>query len=70
MWRVVRDEKLVWMLSLDDPHTGKRQSFTSLEDLYIFLAQLVIRTTPNQPAQTEKWKEQNLILFIKMLKEP
>ncbi len=37
VWRVVRDDELVWMASLEDPRTGKRQGFTSLEDLYAFL---------------------------------
>ncbi len=37
VWRVLRDDELVWMASLEDPRTGKRQSFTSLEDLYAFL---------------------------------
>ncbi len=37
VWRVLRDDELVWMASLEDPCTGKRQSFTSLEDLYAFL---------------------------------
>ncbi len=37
VWRVVREDELVWMASLEDPRTGKRQSFTSLEDLYAFL---------------------------------
>lgn len=37
VWRVVRDDELVWMASLVDPRTGARQSFASLEDLYAFL---------------------------------
>ncbi len=37
VWRVLREDELVWMASLEDPRTGKRQSFTSLEDLYAFL---------------------------------
>ncbi len=37
VWRVVRDDELVWVASLEDPRTGKRQSFTTLEDLYAFL---------------------------------
>ena len=37
VWRVVREDELIWMASLEDPRTGKRQSFTSLEDLYAFL---------------------------------
>lgn len=37
VWRIVRNEELIWMASLEDPRTGKRHSFTSLEDLYAFL---------------------------------
>lgn len=37
VWRTLRGNKLVWMASLDDPHTGKRHSFTSLERLFAFL---------------------------------
>ncbi len=37
VWRVLREDELVWMASLEDPRTGERQSFTSLEDLYAFL---------------------------------
>jgi len=37
VWRVLRDDELIWMASLEDPRTGRRQSFTSLEDLYAFL---------------------------------
>ena len=39
MWRTLRGNKLVWLASLDDPHTGKRHSFTSLEKLCTFLVQ-------------------------------
>ncbi len=37
MWQVWRGNELVWMASLDDPHTGKRYSFTDLERLFAFL---------------------------------
>ncbi len=37
MWRILRGNELVWLASLDDPHTGKRHSFTSLERLFAFL---------------------------------
>ncbi len=37
VWRIIRNDELIWMASLEDPSTGKRQSFTSLEDLYAFL---------------------------------
>jgi hypothetical protein len=37
MWQTRRGNELVWMASLDDPHTGKRHSFTTLERLFAFL---------------------------------
>jgi hypothetical protein len=37
IWRVVRGGENVWLASLDEPHTGKRHSFTSLESLFAFL---------------------------------
>lgn len=37
VWRIIRNDELIWMASLEDPCTGKRQSFTSLEDIYAFL---------------------------------
>jgi hypothetical protein len=61
MWRVLRDEKFVWMVSLDDPHTGKRQSFTSLEDLYVFLLRQTAEAAPEGGSQ-------NLILIIRTIK--
>lgn len=62
VWRVVRDDELVWMASLEDPRTGKRQSFTSLEDLYAFLLkdirQVTLQSQPltgsNARADSEK----------------
>ncbi len=37
MWQFWRGNELVWMASLDDPHTGKRYTFTDLERLFAFL---------------------------------
>ena len=37
MWQVWRGNELVWMASLDDPHTGQRYSFTDLKRLFAFL---------------------------------
>jgi hypothetical protein len=55
IWRVVRDEELVWMASLEDPRTGKRQSFTSLEDLYAFLLKDIRQiTSPGQAPTAPK----------------
>ncbi len=64
VWRVVREDELVWMASLEDPRTGKRQSFTSLEDLYAFLLkdirqiniQSQVLTDPSNSAQADPGK--------------
>jgi hypothetical protein len=37
MWQVTRGRDQVWFASLEDPHTGNRHSFTSLEGLFAFL---------------------------------
>jgi hypothetical protein len=54
VWRVMRDDELIWMASLEDPHTGRRQSFTSLEDLYAFLLKDIRRTNVQSQALTDK----------------
>lgn len=41
IWRVRRNNELVWMASLEDPRTSKRRGFTSLEGLFAFLSQEV-----------------------------
>jgi hypothetical protein len=56
VWRVLRDDELIWMASLEDPRTGKRQSFTSLEDVYAFLLKDIRQITAKSPAQTEQRK--------------
>jgi hypothetical protein len=69
MWRVIRDEKLVWMASLDDPRTGKRQNFTSLEDLYVFLLHQTVEAAPEQQSQAETRTGQDLLVIIRTSKE-
>ncbi len=54
VWRVLRDDELVWMASLEDPRTGKRQSFTSLEDLYAFLLKDVRQSNEQSQALANK----------------
>ena len=54
VWRVLRDDELVWMASLEDPHTGKRQSFTSLEDLYAFLLKDIRQINEQNQLLTKK----------------
>ncbi len=39
--QIRRDEELVWWFSLENPHTGQRHNFTSLESLNSFLKGLV-----------------------------
>ena len=37
LWRVIRNGKGVWLAGLEDPHTGEQESFTSLEELLVYL---------------------------------
>ncbi len=54
VWRVLRDDELIWMASLEDPRTGKRQSFTSLEDLYAFLLKDIRQSNEQSQALADK----------------
>ena len=37
VWRTTYKGQWQWRASLESPHTGERQSFTSLEQLFAFL---------------------------------
>jgi hypothetical protein len=65
----MRDDKSVWMASLDDPHTGKRHGFSSLEDLYDFLLQQVGEATQEQRIQIGSRTGQDVLLIIRTSKE-
>jgi hypothetical protein len=39
LWQIRSAGELVWRASLESPHTGKRQGFASLADLFTFLEQ-------------------------------
>jgi hypothetical protein len=41
IWQVKDPGQLVWRASLEDPHTGERQGFASLEALIAFLREQV-----------------------------
>lgn len=41
LWCAGREETAGWQASLDDPHTGERIGFGSLEDLFAFLIEQV-----------------------------
>lgn len=37
LWATRSKRQLIWRASLEDPHTGKRQGFASLRDVFAFL---------------------------------
>ena len=39
VWLAEESSQPQWRASLEDPHTGERQGFASLEDLYQYLNQ-------------------------------
>lgn len=49
LWQVEHDGQPVWRASLEDPHTGQRYGFASLELLFMFLCEQVGSTTPDDP---------------------
>jgi len=62
VWRVKRDEEFVWLASLEDPHTGKRRGFSSLEDLYVFLSKQVDQAVPEDQSGTQNERRQIVII--------
>ena len=66
IWRVKRDDEFVWLASLQDPLTGKRQGFSSLEDLYIFLSRQIDEAVPE--GQPTKQNEQRQVVIIRTIK--
>ena len=42
LWRVNDDGKPVWRASLENPHTGERHGFASLERLFAFLEEKTV----------------------------
>lgn len=45
LWCAGREETACWQASLDDPYTGERIGFGSLEDLFAFLIEQVETAT-------------------------
>lgn len=37
LWRVIRHGKSVWLVGLENPYTGERKGFASLEELVAYL---------------------------------
>jgi hypothetical protein len=48
LWQVGSGEELAWRASLENPHTGERRGFASLETLVEFLEKET-RTLPPRP---------------------
>ena len=60
IWRATRAGKDVWLASLDEPRTGTRHSFTSLESLFAFLlkqSQIDLQAKPDVYADGERQKD-------------
>ncbi len=45
LWRVDQSGSGNWRASLEDPRTGERVGFANLEDLFVFLMELVRKGT-------------------------
>ena len=46
LWRSESQDRQQWRASLESPHTGERQVFSSLEQLYAFLSERCIDRAP------------------------
>ena len=53
LWQVCDNEDMVWRASLEDPHSGERRGFASLEMLVAFLQEQT-RTPTQSQEQAEK----------------
>jgi hypothetical protein len=50
LWQIRSAGELVWRASLESPHTGKRQGFASLADLFTFLEKEISHIDQGQTA--------------------
>jgi hypothetical protein len=58
LWPVISGGSLAWRMSLDDPHTGRRQGFTSLAALVAFLESEMIDSGREQmPSKTDAQRD-------------
>ena len=49
MWRTQHQGEWHWRASLESPHTGERQLFADLEQLFLFLSERCESQTPHKP---------------------
>jgi hypothetical protein len=50
LWQMGSEGELVWRASLESPHTGERQGFANLADLFTFLEQELSHAAQGQTA--------------------
>jgi hypothetical protein len=48
VWRVRCHGEWQWRASVESPHTGERQSFASLDQLFAFLRERCVGETPDR----------------------
>ena len=51
LWRETSGESTRWRASLQDPHSGERVGFASLEELFEFLHRQVVAATDSDEKQ-------------------
>ena len=49
LWRAQCNGRWQWRTSIESPHTGERQAFASLEQLFAFLSEQCDRQVPATP---------------------
>jgi hypothetical protein len=49
LWRVSYKGKRQWRASIESPHTGERQVFAGLEQLFAYLSEQCERQAPQTP---------------------
>jgi hypothetical protein len=58
MWQVNSNDYTVWRASLENPHTGERHAFASLEDMCLFLGAETNALAHQEPAGRRSSEEQ------------
>ena len=50
LWQTEQEKALVWRASLQNAHTGERQGFAGLAELYVFLEQATAAANGRKPS--------------------
>ncbi len=54
LWREVQSDTLDWRASVENPETGKRIGFSSLEQLFVFLIDFTETNCDMQPMEDKR----------------